>query len=173
MTGSESAFERGPGCHLCPSHLRSHALSWPRAGLSHHTRLPKPAMELVCSPSSPLSEHTPQLEAPQSGCCSCRVPLVVPTEMSPGPLLSHDALHLAYENYHPPLLPQAAHPLKASQPGSPFILLSAPHLPSEQASSLEHPTREQPGAVLLRIIALSPVAAETSGSESIHQGIVI
>lgn len=125
------------------------------------------------SPSSPLSEHTPQLEAPQSGCCSCGVLLVVPTEMSPGPLLSHDALHLAYENYHPPLLPQAAHPLKASQPGSPFILLSASHLPSEQASSLEHPTREQPGAALLRIIALSPVAAETSGSESIHQGIVI
>lgn len=86
------------------------------------------------SPSSPLSEHTPQLEAPQSGCCSCGVPLVVPTEMSPGPPLSHNALHFAYENSHSPLLPQAAHPLKASQPGSPFILLSAPHLPSEQAS---------------------------------------
>ena len=84
------------------------------------------------------------------------------TYVSPGPLLSQDALYLAYENCLSPLLRQTARSLKGlpvSQSLRPP--LSAPHLPCERASQFEHSTREQCGTAPLKVTALSPVAAET------------
>ena len=93
-------------------------------------------MELVCSPAKltiHFSEYTPQLEDPQS-VYSYGTPLVAPAEMFPRPLLSQDALHLAYETCHS-LQHQVAHTLSVD---TSLLLGFTPQLPSNSQVCLTH-----------------------------------